>query len=485
MLDRLVGRAVLTDGDGVVRPHVQVRDLHEGGQTDGGALVVGEHEEGAAERTGVGAQQDAVGDAAHRELAHAEVQLTSELVADRPLLGGALRRSEGGSALEVGLVGAAEVGGAAPQFRHDGRDGVEDGAGGATGGDLLADLEGGLKIVEGLVEAFRQLAGLQTVVQGGLVRVGLAPGVELLVPFLVGFQTALGDLAGVGEGFLVDVEGLFGVVAEQLLEAGDGFGAQLGAMGGRVVGLARGRPCDQGVDLDELRLVRRGLLGLGDDLGQTLDVLLVGAVGLDEAELVGVAFAADGPDLVVERGLFLRGLRVEQAALEAFAVGEADGGGKALTQRAGGHFDAWGQTVLGVARGAGVCAAAEVLEVVQSDAVAGEVQLDVLGERSVATRKDEAIAAFPVGVVRIMLDEMLVEGVGDGRQGDGGTGVAASSLLNRVGRQDLGHVDGALVQLGLLEFGHGCTFLPILRAPRISAYAAPCMPSHCNPILTL
>ena len=451
----------------------------------------------------MGAQQDAVGDAAHRELAHAEVQLTSELVADRPLLGGALRRSEGGSALEVGLVGAAEVGGAAPQFRHDGRDGVEDGAGGATGGDLLADLEGGLKIVEGLVEAFRQLAGLQTVVQGGLVRVGLAPGVELLVPFLVGFQTALGDLAGVGEGLLVDVEGLFGVVAEQLLEAGDGFGAQLGAMGGRVVGLARGRPCDQGVDLDELRLVRRGLLGLGDDLGQTLDVLLVGAVGLDEAEFVGVpavglealehvlgqlldvAFAADGPDLVVERGLFLRGLRVEQAALEAFAVGEADGGGKALTQRAGGHFDARGQTVLGVARGAGVRTAAEVLEVVQSDAVAGEVQLDVLGERSVATRKDEAIAAFPVGVVRIMLDEMLVEGVGDGRQGDRGTGVAASSLLNRVGRQDLGHVDGALVQLGLLEFGHGCTFLPILRAPRISAYAAPCMPSHCNPILTL
>ena len=96
-----------------------------------------------------------------------------------------------------------------------------------------------------------------------------------------------------------------------------------------------------------------------------------------------------------------------------------------------------------MARGAGVRAAAEVLEVVQSDAVAGEVQLDVLGERSVATRKDEAIAAFPVGVVRIMLDEMLVEGVGDGRQGDGGTGVAASSLLNRVGRQDLGHVDRA------------------------------------------
>ena len=55
MLNRLVGRAILADGDGVVRPHVQVRDLHEGGQTNGGTLVVGEHEEGAAERTGVGA----------------------------------------------------------------------------------------------------------------------------------------------------------------------------------------------------------------------------------------------------------------------------------------------------------------------------------------------------------------------------------------------------------------------------------------------
>lgn len=167
-------------------------------------------------------QQDAVGNAAHGELAHAEVQLTTELVADRPLLGGALSRSEGGSALEVGLVGATEVGGAAPEFRHDSSDGIEHRAGGATGGDTLSDLEGGLKVIDGLVEAFRQLAGLDAVVQGSLVRVGLAPCVELLVPFLVGLETALSNLAGVSQSLFVNVEVLCRIVAEDFLEAGNG-----------------------------------------------------------------------------------------------------------------------------------------------------------------------------------------------------------------------------------------------------------------------
>ena len=117
-------------------------------------------------------------------------------------------------------------------------------------------------------------------------------------------------------------------------------------------------------------------------------------------------------------------------------------------------------------RGTGVSAATEVLQIVQGQAVAGEVQLDVLGEGGVATGKDEAVATFPVGIVRIMLDEMLIQGVGDRRQGDGGTRVAVSRTLNRVGRQDLGHLDGALVQLGLLEFGHGLLSFQLV-GPRI------------------
>ena len=45
-----------------------------------------------------------------------------------------------------------------------------------------------------------------------------------------------------------------------------------------------------------------------------------------------------------------------------------------------------------------------------------------------ATGKDEAISAFPVGIIRIVLDEVLVQRVGDGRQGDGGAGVAGAAF---------------------------------------------------------
>ena len=82
-----------------------------------------------------------------------------------------------------------------------------------------------------------------------------------------------------------------------------------------------GRPCDQGVDLDELRLVRRGLLGLGDDLGQTLDVLLVGAVGLDEAEFVGV------PAVGLEALEHVLGQHQVGVAFDLDAVGIEDYGG--------------------------------------------------------------------------------------------------------------------------------------------------------------
>src|SRR5215207_11427329 len=65
VLDRLVGGAVLAEADRVVRPHVDDRGLHHGGQADRAAHVVAEGQERAAVGAGGAVQGDAVEDRAH------------------------------------------------------------------------------------------------------------------------------------------------------------------------------------------------------------------------------------------------------------------------------------------------------------------------------------------------------------------------------------------------------------------------------------
>ena len=435
------------------------------------------------------------------------MQLTAIRGAIRPLGGGIFRRSEGRGALDVGVVGTTQIGGATPQLRHDRRDGIDHSAGGLAGCDLGSGLEAGFEIVNGLVEFLRQLTVLDAVVESSLVRVGISPLLEGIIPFLVCLKAALCDLAGVGQCFFVHLEGLRRIEAEGLLETRDGLVAQSGAMGRRIVGLARSRPCDERVDLDEVRTIG-DLLGLLDDLGQAFDVFLVGTVGLDEAEFIGVpavglvtldhvlvegdlglafdldvvgveedeqvaelliagkrggfagdafldvAFTADDPHLVVERGLALRSIRIEQAALVTLAICETDGGCDTLTQWAGGHFDTGGQAVLRMARSAGIRAATEVLEVIQRQAITGEVQLHILGKRCMTARKNETIATGPVRVVRIVLDETLIKRVGDWSQRNRGARMTVARLLHCIGGEGLRHLDGALIQFRPGVIGH-------------------------------
>ena len=95
-----------------------------------------------------------------------------------------------------------------------------------------------------------------------------------------------------------------------------------------------------------------------------------------------VAVGRDNPDGVVKRGCALGGVGVEQAAHPALGVGETHGGGKALAQGAGGDFNTSGVLVLRVAGGQRI-PGAQRLEVVQFQAVTGQEQLDVKGQRGV------------------------------------------------------------------------------------------------------
>ena len=77
LLDRLVGRAVLAERDAVVGEDVHDVQSHQRRQPDRRPHVVGEDQEGRAERHESAVRRQAVDDRAHRVLAHAEVEVAA------------------------------------------------------------------------------------------------------------------------------------------------------------------------------------------------------------------------------------------------------------------------------------------------------------------------------------------------------------------------------------------------------------------------
>ena len=215
------------------------------------AHVVAEREERAAVRAGRPVQRDAGQDRAHRVLADAEVQRAAVLVAGE-LVRRAVRGQEGRLALHRRVVRAGEVGRAAPQLGQHRCERREDLAGRGAGRDGLAGREDG----QDVGPAVGQLAGLEPVEQRRAVGVGLAPRLVPGLPVLAVRRAAVAHRAGVRDDLGVDVEGLLGVEAEDLLEALDLVAAELGAVRAVGVLLGRRRPGDDRAQADERRARR-------------------------------------------------------------------------------------------------------------------------------------------------------------------------------------------------------------------------------------
>ncbi len=115
MLDRLMGRSVLAQSDGVVRHHMDDSDTHQRRQPDRRTAVIGESQERAAVGNEAAMQRDAVHRRRHRVLTNAIVNIIAfeEIAPHRPLRPGA------------GEVGVSEVGRAPQQVRQDFRDRVD------------------------------------------------------------------------------------------------------------------------------------------------------------------------------------------------------------------------------------------------------------------------------------------------------------------------------------------------------------------------
>jgi hypothetical protein len=199
-----------------------------------------------------------------------------------------------------------------------------------------------------------------------------------------------------------------------------------------------------------------GVVGVGQ-LGLAVDGDVVVVVDGDEAveplvageggrlvadALHHVAVAADDPGVVVAH------LGAELGAQPALGHGEADGVADALAQRAGRDLDTLGVVHLGVA-GGGRAPLAERLDVVQRQAVPGEVQHGVEEDRGVAGGEDEPVAVGPVRVVRVVLHDAGPQHVGEGGQGHRRARVAVLGGLRGVHGEATDDVDGTLLEGGV------------------------------------
>ncbi len=133
VLDGLVGRAVLADADRVVGEHETDLGLGERRQADRRAHVVGEHEEGAADRQGAPVQRHADQRRTHRMLADAVVDVSPAAVFGR----------ERGRPGQAGAVAAGEVGRTGDQAGEAVVGGVERLLDRLAGGERLAEVVGG------------------------------------------------------------------------------------------------------------------------------------------------------------------------------------------------------------------------------------------------------------------------------------------------------------------------------------------------------
>lgn len=118
---------------------------------------------------------------------------------------------------------------------------------------------------------------------------------------------------------------------------------------------------------------------------------------------------------------------VEDSAGVCLGNGETNGVGEALAQRTSGDLNAGSVVALGMPWGDAVDLA-ELLQVVDGDAVAEEVQQGVVQHAAVAVGEDEAIAVEPLGVLGVEGHELVEQDVGDGGHAHGRTGVARVGL---------------------------------------------------------
>lgn len=156
-----------------------------------------------------------------------------------------------------------------------------------------------------------------------------------------------------------------------------------------------------------------------------------------------VAVAANPVGVVIDDGM---AGPVEEGGQMGLTHGQAHGAGKALPQGAGGHLDAGGFAVLGMARALAL-PLAETFQLVEGKVIAIEVEQTVEQGAGMARREHKAIAIVPRWIGRVETQEAVPQNVGHVRRAHGGAGMAGFGLLHHVHGEHTNGVDAQLVQL--------------------------------------
>ena len=167
------------------------------------------------------------------------------------------------------------------------------------------------------------------------------------------------------------------------------------------------------------------------------------ARGLRRDTLHEVAVGDDRVDEVVGDRVARAELRREHRLPER----EPDAVREALAERAARHLDAGEEAELRVPRGAGV-ELPELLEIVERDVEAGQVQEPVQQHRAVAGGEDEAVPPEPARLPGIEPEVARPQDVRQVRGAHRQAGVTAVRLLDRVCGQHADRVHRLLDELG-------------------------------------
>lgn len=276
--DRLVGRTVLTQTDGVVGSDVDDADAGEGGQTKSTGGIGDEVEESTT-----GGDDGAVGSKTVHNGSHGVLTHTVADVATGPLANAVDGGLEVDGVLPAGVVGAGQISGTGQELRDNIVDLLEDSLRQLTRGDgSVAGLVSGKALLPALGKLAGETAdkvGVLGLVLGGVLLEELVPGLLL--------GSTLGGVLVVEVVYLLgNDEALLGVKAELLLDALAVIGLQrvtVNTTGTLELGAETNgsrQTDDGGLVGDLLSLVDGGLDGL-EVVVTVLDPHGVPAVGLE------------------------------------------------------------------------------------------------------------------------------------------------------------------------------------------------------------